>query len=51
MSDPNQFSESENAVLRLVAAFVQLPGSPMKLSKSELEALQTAQDKLNRSSW
>lgn len=51
MSDPNQFTESENAIVRLVAAFVQLPGSPMKLSKAEQKALQTAMHKLNSQSW
>ena len=51
MTNPSQFTESENNVLRLVAAFVQLPGSSMKLSKSELEALQTAQTQLNSQDW
>ena len=51
MTNPSQFTESENNVLRLVAAFVQLPGSPMKLSKAEQEALRSAQAKLNENSW
>ncbi len=48
MTDPNSFTESENNVLRLIAAFVQLPNSRLKLSKSEREALQEAQHKLNQ---
>ena len=51
MSNPNELTESENAVLRLIAAFAQLPNSRIKLSKEDREALQSAQDKLNQSSW
>ncbi len=51
MTNPSQFTESENAIVRLVAAFVQLPGSSMKLSKAEQKVLQTAQHKLNSQSW
>ena len=50
-SNPNELTESENAVLRLIAAFVQLPNSPIKLSKEDRSALQSAQHKLNQSSW
>ena len=51
MSSSDRFTESENAIVRFVAAFVQLPGSPMKLSKAELKALQAAQAKLNSQDW
>ena len=51
MTVPNELTESENAVLRLIAAFAQLPNSRIKLSKEDREALQAAQDKLNKSSW
>ena len=51
MSNPDRFTESENEVLRLVLAFVKLPGSRLKLTESEQQAVQSAQHKLNSQSW
>ena len=48
MSNPNELTEAENNLVRMILAFVQLPGSRLKLSKSEQEALQQAQAKLNQ---
>ena len=48
MTQPSSLTESENAILRLVAAFVQLPNSRLKLSAKEHEDLKNAQTKLNQ---
>ena len=51
MTNPDRFTESENDVLRFILAFVRLPGSRLKLTESEQQALKSAQDKLNSQSW